>query len=178
MVGCTFALDLMVNAGSRTDVAAQQTNLTFTYQTVGVSRLANSCVLTSTVRGDLSVLDATMGNQVCNNQAGGCIFRGQHVDNGTIDFHMGALINCPTGCGGIFRVASIPMCALAPGQVVLHWQFSPPFPRNLHSDVVNINANLVQDQSLYTDYVFTVLAPTTTPTVTPTATRPTATACV
>src|SRR5947207_15359586 len=105
----------MVNAGSRTDLEAQQTNLTFTYQSVGVTRLSTttvSCIITGFVHGDFTYFDAAMGNQACNNQPGGCTIRGQHADNGSLDFHSGALGNDPTG--GIFRVASIPMCALAP----------------------------------------------------------------
>src|SRR5438094_25955 len=60
-VGCTFALDLMVNAGSNSatvnppgGVTAQQSYLTFTQNIVGVTRFTTTvgCVLTNVLSSD------------------------------------------------------------------------------------------------------------------------------
>src|SRR5205823_15071229 len=77
--------------------------------------------------------------------------------------------------GGTFPVAHIGLCAVAPGQAVLHWQFAPSAPRNQHTAIVDINGNMVQDQSLFTDYVINIPpcpSCTNTPTPTNTATKP------
>src|SRR5205085_9791570 len=70
-VGCRFVLDMMVNAHSITNTLAQQRYLTFTntiIQVARVSDIASSCTVTSTVTGDISVIDATLQNAVCNSQ--------------------------------------------------------------------------------------------------------------
>src|SRR5947209_4152706 len=68
-VGCTFVLDLMLNSGTNPDATAQQSYLTFTYQTIQnarVSSIGTSCVPTSTVTPDLNTFDAVLQNEVCN----------------------------------------------------------------------------------------------------------------
>ena len=174
LLGCRFILDLTVDMGSIPDGLAQQSYLTFTnsiIQNGRVSTIASSCTVTSTLTADVTTFDASLQNEVCNSQPGGCVFRGVLVGPGSIAYASGGLSNCPTGCGGVFRVALIGLCAVAPGQAVLHWQFSPPAPRNRHSDIVNLLGNLVQDQSSFIDYVFNVVDPNATPTATPTPTN-------
>ncbi len=173
---------MMVNMGSVPDGVAMQSYMTFTssiLQHARVSSIASSCVPTSTVTQDLITFDATLQNGVCDGPAP-CPFRGGQltVDAGSFAYASGALSNCPTGCGGTFRVAQTGWCAVAPGQAVLHWQFSPSAPRNRHTAIVDVDGNMVQDQSLFTDYVINIApcasctnTPTFTPTNTPTITR-------
>lgn len=141
-VGCTFVLDLFVNAGTNAapeGLTAQQSYLTFTYQTIQnarVSSIGAGCVPTNTVTADLTVFDATLQNEVCNGPAT-CIFRGVPTGPGTLAYASGALTNCPEGCpdnsfpNPVFRLAQIGICAAAPGQASLNWQFNnnPPNDR-------------------------------------------------
>jgi hypothetical protein len=175
-LGCRFVLDLMVNMSSVPNGVAMQGYLTFTSSILPnarVSSIATSCVPTNTVTQDLGTFDAVLQDEVCNGP-GTCIFRGIPIAPGSFAYAQGALSNCGFGCGGTFRVAQIGLCAVAEGQAVLHWQFSPPAPRNRHTAIVDVNGNMVQDQSLFTDYVINVTSCpgcTGTPTFTPTNTR-------
>src|ERR1043165_1536062 len=93
IVGRRFVLDLMLNAGSNTDVNVQQSYLTFTQailQNARVSSIATSCVPTNTVTGDLTTFDAVLQNEACNGP-GNCTFRGVPVGPGTLAFASGAL---------------------------------------------------------------------------------------
>src|SRR5205085_12669882 len=72
------------------------------------------------------------------------------------------------------RVAQTGWCAVAPGQAVLHWQFSPPSARDRHTAIVDADGNMVQDQALFTDYVINI-DPCPSCTETPTGTPPTLT---
>src|SRR5205807_7980955 len=81
----------------------------------------------------------------------------------------GALNHTPQGQPP-FRVAQIGICAGAAGQAVLHWQFSPPATRNRHTDIADVSGSLVQNSTLFTDYVFNVISGPGTPTNTPTST--------
>src|SRR5207249_3676405 len=74
----------------------------------------------------------------------------------------------PEGFGGRFRVAMVGLCATAPGQAVLHWQFTPPDPLNRDTEILDEAAEIVNDPALYNDYVINIVAPTDTPTPTST----------
>jgi len=166
----------MVNMGSVPDGVAMQSYMTFTssiLQNARVSSIASSCVPTYSVTGDLTIFEAQLQQEICDGPAT-CVFRGRVVDAGSFAFAQGTLSNCPSGCGGTFRVAQTGWCAVAPGQAVLRWQSSPPAPRNRHTAIVDVNSNLVQGQYLFSDYVINVVAvpsptPTNTPTPSPTA---------
>jgi hypothetical protein len=173
-VGGRFVLDLMVNAGSHTDVEGQQSYLTFTssiLQNARVDLLPSACMLVQTAQADMTTFDSVLQNEVCNGP-GNCVFHGTTVGPGSLAYASGAVTNpnCLSGCGGTFRVARIGLCAVAPGQAVLHWQFSPPAPTDRDTWIADFNNNPVQNQALFTDYVINVLAPTSTPTNTPTST--------
>src|SRR5207249_3055515 len=85
---------------------------------------------------------------------------------------------CASGCGGDFQVARVGLCAVAAGTATLHWQFSPPFPANRNTGIVDSNCtgNATHDPALFTDYVINVVTGPGTPTRTPTpGNSPTAT---
>ena len=74
--GCTFVLDLWINAGSNNGdagdgITAQQSYLTFTYQSVLVTRrnatdALVTCIPTNTVNSDVTVFESVLYNKVCN----------------------------------------------------------------------------------------------------------------
>ncbi len=170
-LGCAFVLDLILNTGSNPDATAQQSYLTFTYQTIQnarVSTINTSCVPTSTVTPDLNTFDAVLQNEVCNGP-NACVFRGLAVTPGLLSYASGALSNCPTGCGGVFRVAQVGICASNPGQAILHWQFTPPAPLTRDTEIIAFTNELIQNASLFADYTFTITGGT--PTSTPSSTH-------
>jgi hypothetical protein len=169
-VGCRFTLDLWLNAGSYTDVLAQQSYITFTHELIKnarVSDIQSACTLTHTVTPDLTTFDAVFQNEVCNgpNWCGGW-----HLTTppGWMAYASGALSNPPAG--GNFRVAQIGLCAVAGGQAALRWQFSPPDPPTRDTEIIDSNGNLIHNRSLFTDYIINIAGPTSTPTNTPTPT--------
>ena len=176
-VGCRFVLDLILNTGTNTDATAQQSYLTFTkdiIQNVRVDQIGSTCTLTNTLTPDPTVFDASLQNEVCNGTGAGnnspCVFRGVNVAPGSIGFASGALNNCPDGCGGVFRVGQIGLCATSPGTATLHWQFSPPAPPTRDTEIVSLSGDLIHNPALFTDYTFTVTGggggtPTVTSTV-------------
>ena len=164
-VGDRFVLDLMLNSGTYDNVTAQQSYLTYAanlLQNARVGQIDSACVLTGTVTPDTSTFDASLQNQVCNGP-GQCNFRGSIVDPGSLAYASGALANCVDGCGGTFRVAQVGLCAVAPGQALLHWQFTPPAPPVRDSEIVNYDGVLIHNPALYTDYVINIVTPTPTP---------------
>src|SRR5439155_18646330 len=52
----------------------------------------------------------------------------------------------------------------------LHWQFAPPDPITRDTEIVDVNANIISNRALFTDYIINITTPTTTPTITPTRT--------
>src|SRR5438874_7789406 len=164
----------MLDSGAYGNVTAQQSYLTFTssiLQNARASDIDSACTLTATVSMDPAVFENRLQNEICNGP-GNCIFRGISVGPGSLAYASGGLINCPSGCGGTFRVAQIGLCAVGPGQAVLHWQFHPPDPITRDTEIVDHDSNLVHDPALFTDYVINVEgAPTSTPTDTPTPVR-------
>ncbi len=171
-VGDRFVLDLMLNAGSSAPpdgVTVQQSYLTYTYNLIKnarVDQIATTCVLTNTVTTDQSTFDATLQNEICNGP-GQCNFRGPLVDPGSFAFASGALSTCPEGCGGVFRVAQVGLCAVAPGRALLHWQFTPPAPPIRDTEIIITSGELVQNPALFTDYVINIANQTSTSTSTP-----------
>ncbi len=162
-VGCTFVLDLMLNAGSNPDVTAHQSYLTYTssiIQNARVSNIGTSCVLTNTVTADLGNhsggFDAVLQNEVCNGP-NPCTFRGVTADAGSIAYSSCALSNVPQG--GVFRVARIGLCASSPGAATIHWQFSPPAPITRDTQIVSESGELISNPSLFADYVINVVNP-------------------
>jgi hypothetical protein len=170
-VGARFVLGMWLNTGTHDNASSAQNYLTFTYgylQNARVSSIGTSCTVTSTFTADNTTFDATLQNEVCNGP-GNCVIRGIDTPPGSMAFASGALINCPTGCGpGEFRIAEIGLCAVAPGQAVLHWQFSPPSPPTRDTEIIDITSQQIHNPALYTDYVINVTVPTATPTATPT----------
>jgi hypothetical protein len=182
-VGTTFTLDLVVNTGSHNDATAQQSYMTFTFGTLRVIGANDACPggvpVTPTVVPDLTTFDAVLQNEICNGP-GTCVLRGQTTDPGSFAFASGALSNCPDGCGGIFRVARVHLCAFAAGPATMHWQFTPPAPPVRDTEITTINNKLIQNPALFSDYAIDVLGsgiptytplPSETPTTTRTSTR-------
>src|SRR5207253_11021430 len=96
------------------------------------------------------------------------------VDPGSIAYASGALANDPQA--GIFRVAQIGICATAPGQATLYWQFSTGQPAGCDTgapttrdtEIVVSTGDLVENCTLFTNYTFTVTGgANNTPTATP-----------
>ena len=117
-LGCRFDLDLMVNAGSHPNANGQESYLTFTYsilQNARADQIANSCTLTNTITPDFTTFDSLVQNEVCNGP-GACTFRGITVGPGSLAAATIAFNNPPAG--GIFRVAAIGLCTIAPGQAI------------------------------------------------------------
>src|SRR5207248_10805006 len=143
-----------VDSGSHNDLTAEQDYLTFTYQLVQNAKVADivtSCTVTNTITPDTSTFEQVSQNEVCNGPLS-CIFRGMSVGPGSIGHVAAAISNCPSGCGGLFRVARIGLCAVATGQAVLHWQFSPPAPATRDTEIVDLNGDQVQNPTLFVDY--------------------------
>jgi hypothetical protein len=172
MVGCRFVLDLMIDAGSSQESCGHQAYLQVSNQLIKnarVTTIASACTLTSTVTGDLATYETIFQNEVCNglgpNGDQPCVFRGVPASAGWFAFSSGALSNPPTG--GVFRVARVGLCAVAPGQAVLHWQFSPPDPVTRDTEIVDGNGVLIHDPRQYVDYIINIVAATPTSTPTP-----------
>src|SRR5207237_261823 len=75
-----------------------------------------------------------------------------------------------------FRVAQVGFCAVAPGQALLHWQFSPPAPQTRDTEIVLKSGDLGHDPALFSDYIINIVGsgtptPTLGPSNTPTNTR-------
>ena len=102
--------------------------------------------------------DTTLQNEVCNGPKP-CLFRGMLTDPGDMAFASGALMDprCQNGCTGDFRVAAIGLCATAPGQAILHWQFSPPAPPTRNTEI--IDEPIRCQPFCYGDYVINVAMP-------------------
>ncbi len=179
-LGSRFVLDLNVNSGAHT-IFGQQSYFTFTnaiLQNVDATQVGTGCVLRNTVTGDPTTFAPNFPqNEVCNGP-GSCTFRGIQADPGSIAFMSVAGQFQPGGATGTFRVAQIGLCALAPGQAILHWQFSPPADVHRDTNVIGDyeSITIVDDPALFTiDYVINVLpgptlTPSNTPTITPTPT--------
>ena len=156
MVGSRIDLDLMVNTGSN-NINVAQSYVTFTSSILqNVNAAQVGCVISNTVTGDFTSLDTALQNEVCNGP-GNCVFRGQAVGPGSIAYASGALNNCPSGCGGDFRVAQVAFCAVAPGDALVHWQFSPPAPISRDCEIVDNHSHMVSNPELYTDMIIHVI---------------------
>jgi hypothetical protein len=155
-VGSKFTLDLLINSGTNT-IVGQQSYMTFTNSLLQVVSTGSSgCVASTAVSPDLTTFSTLLQNVVDN-------------DLGEIAYASG------TFGGGVppgsdFRVAQISFCASAPGDAIVHWQFSPPAPANRNSKIVDSSSNTVSNQALYVDGVIHIIGPTPTPTNTPTNT--------
>jgi hypothetical protein len=110
-----------------------------------VQTTSSNCVLTNTVTADLTTFDSQLQNQACNGPAP-C----GTAPAGSIAFASGAFSNPPAN--GDFRVARIGLCPSAPGDAVLHWQFSPPDPPSRNSKITDAGSNTVSNPALYHDY--------------------------
>jgi hypothetical protein len=123
-VGDRFTLDLMVHSSSSA-LTSHQAYYTFTHTLLQNVRVNEpECNLATFLEPDNARFDAVLQNEVCNGLAN-CTFRGITVPPGSAAFASGALINPPTSESD-FRVASMGLCAIAPGRAVLHWEFTPP----------------------------------------------------
>src|SRR3954464_6516638 len=92
-LGGRFVLDLMLHSGSREDITAQQSYITFTnsiLQNVRVANIASACIVTSTVTGDLDAFDVQIQNETCNGPAN-CNFRGLDIMPGWMAYVSGAM---------------------------------------------------------------------------------------
>ena len=171
-IGSPVTLDLYIDGGSNNDLVGQQSYLEFSHTLFQVVQAGQpSCVLTSTLTPDTTTFDAPLQNEVCNGP-GPCNLRGVNVPPGSIAYASGALTNCPTGCGGDFRVARIGLCGTSPGQGLMRWQFSPPDPTTRDSEVLNRNGGIVSSPALYHNLIVNVVggSATSTPVSTPTPT--------
>jgi plastocyanin len=146
--GVSVTINLRVVSGSSA-ITAAQSYLTFTSSLLQMVNVVQpGCVLTSTMTGDTSVFDAVLQNETCNGPSP-CVFRGISTSPGSIAFASGALGN--PAARGDFRVAQFALCAMAPGDALLHWEFSPPAPLTRDSEVVDDGGNIVSDPRLYND---------------------------
>lgn len=162
-IGTKFTLDLLVNTGSNQDTTATQNYITFDGSVLQVvSPGGNNCTPSGTVAADTTTFDTVLQNNACNGPHP-CESGGLEVPAGTISYASGVMVNCPQGCGGDFRVASVTFCAINGGRATIHWQFSPPAPTTRDSEILNLNGDFVHNPSLYRDYVINVSGPTATP---------------
>ena len=169
-VGCRFVLDLMVNTGSRSDARGQDTFISFTHQLLQnarVSTIGTGCTITNTLAPDFSTFDSQSINQICNGP-GPCTFGNFSEAPGSIAFSSDGFVTCPAGCGGVFRVARIGICATSAGQAVLHWEFGKS---RRNTVVYNPNTDPIHDPALFTDYVVNIVEPGVTSTPEPTPSR-------
>jgi hypothetical protein len=158
---------LNVNLASNISATSQQAYLTFNnslLQNVKASNLTG-CTITNTVTADTSHFDAVLQNEVCNGP-NPCTFRNITVSPGSMAFASGGLTNCTDGCTGNFHVAHVAFCAIAPGQAVVHWQFSPPDPSTRDTQIADANGNQAV-RECYQDVVINIVGPSPTPTNTP-----------
>jgi hypothetical protein len=183
-LGVTFTLDLYLNAGSNhppNGVTAAQSYLTFSSAALAVIRPNGTCPasipVSTTITADLTTFETTLQNEVCNGPQS-CNIRGVNTPPGSIAFASGALTNCPQGCDGDFRVASIAWCAIGGGQATIAWQFAPPAPPTRDTEIIVASGDLVHNPALFSSYIINVSGPTATPatSVTPVASV-TATPC-
>src|SRR5207247_8871248 len=98
---------------------------------------------------DNTTFETNLQNQVCNGP-GPCTFGSVVADPGTIAYASGAFSN--PAFNGDFRVARAAFCATAPGDAVLHWQFTPPDPITRNSDIVDESSMSVENRNFYQDY--------------------------
>src|SRR5436309_10546780 len=133
-------------------MTAEQAYLTFTYsllQNVNASS-PTGCTITNTLTADTATFDTTTQNEVCNGP-NPCTFRGVTVAPGSIAFASGAFNSSPGS--GSFRVAGVGFCAMAPGQAIIHWQFSPPDPLSRDTEIVSANGQVVSVSACYSDII-------------------------
>ena len=170
-VGAKFTLNLLINSGSNTNLTAQQSYLTFNSAVLQVVDPAGTtCNPVNAVTVDNTVFDSALQNEVCNGPTP-CEMRNVGRDPGFIGFASGALSNCPQGCNNHdFRVASITFCALNGGDGTIRWNFSPPDPTTVDSEIVALTGDLVHDRNRYQNYTVHVTGATATPGP-PTSTR-------
>jgi hypothetical protein len=157
-VGDRFTLDLMVHSG-HFPISAQQAYLTFPNALLqNVSVPTPGCVLAQTMQADLSTFDTNLQNEQCNGPAP-CFFRGILTDPGSMAYASGSLESCrhPNDCQGDFRVAAMGLCATAPGQAILRWQFSPPAPPTRNTEIFDEQVPPCACPPLYVDYVINVI---------------------
>src|SRR5262249_47938878 len=122
-VGAKLTLDLYINSGSNT-VVGQQSYITFTNSLLQVVSTGQAgCVASTTVSPDTAVFDVVLQNQV-DNATGQIAYASSTFSGGA-----------PPGSD--FRVAQISFCPTAPGDAILHWQFSPPAPANRNSKITD-----------------------------------------
>lgn len=163
-VGDRFVLDLMLNAGSDLEITGHQSYLTFTnslLQNARVSDIGTTCNVTNTVTADFTTLEVLLENNVCNDNSSCGSGPAGPYPPASISLSSGTF---GSGSGGIFRVAQIGLCAVAPGQAVLHWQFYPFDPFSRDTEIVDFNGNFVHDRTLFADYVINIITgPTNTP---------------
>jgi hypothetical protein len=161
-----------VNSGSY-GVVAGQSFLSYTSNLLKVVQPGETnCVVTNTIEPDTAVFDDVTQNEVCNGPAN-CSYRGNNVPAGSIAFASGALNNCPSGCHGDFRVASITLCGMGQGTAHILWQFSPPSPPERESAILDLTEHVASyERSMYVDYAVQVGDPgTPSPSSTPTPLR-------
>src|SRR5438552_1206370 len=178
----------MINAGTNAapnGITAQQSYMTFTWQTIQNGRVSSfpSCVPTSTLTTDISVMDSALQNEICDGPAQ-CNFRGTIVDPGSFAFASGALTTCPNGCPDpgqpppqdqpIFRIGQVGICTVATGQANMWWQFdidqpcSTGAPPTRDTEIILLSGDPAQNCHLFTTYSFSITGPTSTPSPTPT----------
>jgi hypothetical protein len=160
-VGSRFTLELWLHPGSGAgvQVVGQQSYLSFTresLQNVKAGPKLASCEVSNTVAAHLAALDAQLQNEVCNGPQP-CTFRGIETSPGSIAFASGALSNPPVA-GKPVKVGEIRMCAVAPGDAGLRWEFSPSAPTERNTGITDANGNWITNRERFTDYLFKVVS--------------------
>src|SRR5205085_7916125 len=83
--------------------------------------------------------DCDWSSDVCSSDLG------IQFDPGSISFATGALNNPPYS-GPDFLVAHMSLCAHHPGDLVIHWQFSPPAPITRNTALVDDHTNRSEER--------------------------------
>src|SRR5439155_26942005 len=104
--------------------------------------------------------DTVVQNEVCNGPSPCNFPQGGVTDPGSIAYVSGHICTAPWCVLGPFRVAQVGLCATAPGQAVLHWQFSPPAPPDRDTEILSFyHGDQIQDWTKFSDYVINVVGP-------------------
>lgn len=166
-LGQRIELDMMIHTFINGDYfAAHQSYLTFTSELLQiVDPYSDSCDLSGQVAQDPTIFDFELQNEICNGPDP-CEFGSNIVAPGSIAFASGAWPN-PNYNGPDFRVATIAFCVSAPGEAIIHWEFSPPDPETRDTMVVMASHGIVSNPDCYDDYIINAVDPSATPALTP-----------
>lgn len=158
-VGDSFVLELWLNGNSQSDLIGQQSYLTVTHellQNVEIAAAGPRCMPASSISPNVTVFDIVMQNEACNGPDP-CVDRGIKTMPGSIGFASAISPGSSNTGSGAFKVGEIGLCALAPGEARLHWQFAPPDPASRNTGILDQTGRMVHDISRFSDYLVQVV---------------------